>query len=81
MTMNKLLVAVPLAALLGACGGGAGAVAEAVVERAVPASATASPQAYAQFANSEPADDRAEPLEVGMLTPPTSESAEPVDLR
>jgi hypothetical protein len=79
MKMNQLLLVLPLAALLGACGGGNGPEAEAIGE--VPESATASPEAYARFAGSVPAEDGAEPFDVGRVVPPTSETAEPVDLR
>lgn len=79
MTLNKLLLVLPLAALIGACGGGNGPDAAAI--REVPESATASPEAFARFADSVAAEDGAEPFDVSRVVPPTSETAEPIDLR
>ena len=67
------------AALLAGCGGGGRAEPEAVDDRGVPARALASPEAFSQFVGTLQADERAEPLPLGALTPPTSETAEPID--
>ncbi len=81
MMSKKLLLALPLAVLLGACGGGGGDAAEEAAARTVPASAMASPEAFVRYAASLVADDKAEPLELAQLQPPVSETAEPVDLQ
>ena len=81
--MNKkssLLGALALLFLLGACGGGAKEVEVPAAVGGVPSSALASARAYADFTGSVPADERAEPIEVEPVTPPTSESDEPIDL-
>ena len=69
-----------LLALLAGCGGsgGDGDIAEAPPEaQRVPASATASVKAFTTYVASLPPDDRAEPLDLDGVTPPTSETAEP----
>ena len=75
-----------LTMLLAACGGGSGdtaAHAGATVITEVPASATVSAEAYSGFASTLAAqsDDTAEPIDLAMVVPPTSETAEPVELR
>ncbi|MFO1326420.1 MAG: hypothetical protein U1F56_03600 [Rubrivivax sp.] len=80
----KLLILCVLglfAALLAGCGGGGGNAAEAESSdaRDVPSRALASPEAFSQFVGALKADDQAEPLPLGTLTPPTSDSAEPID--
>ena len=49
----------------------------------MPASATVSAEAYSGFASTLAAqsDDTAEPIDLAMVVPPTSETAEPVELR
>lgn len=67
-------------ALLAGCGGGGGngdTVEAPVGTQGVPASATASPKAFSSYVASLPADDRAEPLDLDGVMPPTSETAEP----
>lgn len=68
--------------LLAACGGrdDEHAMEPAADDRAVPARALASPQAFTRYAASRPADDRADPVELDGVTPPTSETAEPDEL-
>lgn len=74
---RNLLVGAAAIALLSACGGSSY---EPVADGEVPTSATNSPQAYSAYAGSLAADDRAEPLNVDKVTPPTSETAEPADI-
>lgn len=62
---------------LAACGGGGGDE----VTTGVPGAATESPQAFSRYAAQLPADDTREPLVVSHLTPPTSETDEPLPLR
>ena len=83
---GRLLGAAGLALLLAACGGGSGdtaAPAGATVITEVPASATVSAEAYSGFASTLAAqsDGTAEPIDLAMVVPPTSETAEPVELR
>lgn len=79
--MNALRPIACCAALLGlvtlaACGGGADEV-----SNGVPSAATESPQAFSRYAAQLPTDDTHEPLVVSHLTPPTSETDEPLPLR
>lgn len=81
--MNKTMtLAGALAlALLAGCGGGGDGEGDAMAgAREVPASALVSARAYAEFAGSQKADDRADPLEVDRVVPPTSETDEPVEI-
>ena len=64
-------------ATLAACGGGGGDE----VTTGVPGTATESPQAFSRYAAQLPADDAREPLIVTNVTPPTSETDEPLPLR
>jgi hypothetical protein len=75
-----------LALLLAACGGGgdaAGDTATTTVITEVPASATVSVEAYSDFATALAAQsgERTEPIDLAMAVPPTSETADPVELR
>ncbi len=83
--MKKTLsfLSLGMLSLLAACGGGGSdAVAEApMVIQAVPATATASTLAFSTYASSLAADDRGEPLDVANVTPPTSETEEPIALK
>ncbi len=80
-TLPRAALALSLASLLLAgCGGRDDEAAPPVDERAVPASALVSAESFSRYAAARPADDRAEPLEVEGLAPPTSETAEPVDV-
>ncbi|MEO8298735.1 MAG: hypothetical protein ABI574_13110 [Burkholderiales bacterium] len=70
--------ATALISALSACGGGSDGP---VVLTQVPDSAGASNEAYTSFAGSlGPGDDTAEPLSLGAVTPPTSETDEPAAL-
>jgi hypothetical protein len=70
--------------LLSACGGGddGGSMnaGNPPGDNGVPASAMASPEAFSAYVGSLAADDRAEPLDVEQVVPPTSETAEPIDV-
>jgi hypothetical protein len=70
------------AALLAGCGGGHGDSAgnDAATSAEVPASASASPRAFSAYVGSLPADDRAPPLAIDKVVPPTSETSEPIDV-
>ena len=77
MTMAGALVL----ALFAGCGGGGDREIDAMAgAREVPASALVSARAYAEFAGAQKPDDRAEPLEVERVVPPTSETDEPVEI-
>ena len=85
MNAFKLSGLVLAAATLGACGGGNSAVdpvmpTPPVVSNEVPAAAYASTRAYASYLSSLPATATGEPLDVGKVVPPTSETEEPVNL-
>jgi hypothetical protein len=81
--MNRLVFigAALLPALLAACGGN---TSDPVVDtpppvaaHEVPASASASTQVFTAYAATLVASDTAEPLDLGPLVPPTSETEEP----
>ena len=74
---KAIVVSAAAIVLLAACGGGSDGP---VADGEVPSSATDSPQAYSAYAGSLAANDSAEPLNVDKVTPPTSETAEPVDI-
>lgn len=79
--MNARLpfVGLLLTSLLAACGGGEGQAARPEAQAtALPASATGSPEAFARYAALLEQDDKAEPLSLEGVEPPTSESAEPI---
>ena len=82
---RNALLALSTALLLAACGGSGDTAAHAgaTVITEVPASATVSAEAYSGFASTLAAqsDDTAEPIDLAMVVPPTSETAEPVELR
>jgi hypothetical protein len=76
------MICTALAVVLAGCGGGGDAdnpVAENATGR-VPSSATASIQAFVGFVGQQAPADRTEPLSLQGATPPTSETAEPMDL-
>lgn len=81
----KLLAALGAALLLSACGGGDGgadtAPSPSESPGAVPASATVSTEAFVGYAATLAVDDMAEPLDVSMVVPPTSETDEPIEVR
>ena len=79
----RTLALVPLllaGALLSACGGGSDDMSTTAVSNEVPATATASIAAFASYAGALDASDAAEPLDVSSVTPPTSDTDEPVTL-
>lgn len=81
LTGSALLIAFSLVG----CGGGSDAApmaAEAAppVVAAVPDTAFATTEASLAFQRALTADDRAEPLQIGTLTPPTNDRAEPVEI-
>ena len=67
-------------ALLAACGGGNDPIAAVVDTTIVPAGAAASPEAYGSYIGTMTADDRAEPLGIDAVEPPTSDTTEPADV-
>ena len=73
-------LAVLASAALTACGGSDEIYLPPVVEdpTMVPASATANVTAFSNYVATRPASDSADPLIVGTLVPPTSETDEPV---
>lgn len=74
-------LALPLL-LLGACGGGNGGNTQPeppMASNGVPVSATATARAYSHFVSSLGGQDNAEPLDLGSVVAPTSETDEPVD--
>jgi hypothetical protein len=77
------VLAVALAIVLSACGGGGGsstADSGGADAGAVPASALASAQAMVAFVGALPPDDMQEPLAIGPLAAPVSDTDEPVPL-
>ncbi len=83
MNMRSLLLRAAVlgaATLLAACGDdpGEAPAPPPVAEDTVPASATASTTAYVQFVGGLAADDRAPPRRLDGVTPPTSETSEPL---
>jgi hypothetical protein len=81
------LAGLAVAGLLSACGGGGGSNVDSMVAavqpagNVVPEAATASAEAFSAFAARLPTDDVGEPLSVAMLNPPTSDTAEPIDVK
>ncbi|PXW92784.1 hypothetical protein C7444_12335 [Sphaerotilus hippei] len=77
--MKQPLMMLMFCGALAACGG-SDDVAPTQAGHEVPASATTTPAAYATYAASLATDEQGDPVEVSPLTPPTSETDEPVDL-
>jgi len=78
----RTLALLPLllaSATLVACGGGDDTPVTATTDE-VPATATVSVAAFASYAGMLDAVDTSEPLEVSSVTPPTSDTDEPVTL-
>ncbi len=69
-------VALATAVVLCGCGGDP----TAVDPDLVPSLPTATSMEFSQFVSKRVADDVAEPLDVEAVTPPTSETEEPIDL-
>ncbi len=85
MNTHNLLGALALAALTAACGGGGSdgdpvAPPPVVVDNDVPASAMASNDAFTRYAAGLPASESAEPVSLDKLVPPSSETAEPLEI-
>ena len=76
MKSRSLMSAAAMLALLGGCGGDDEVAMPAADQ--VPASALASAQAFSAYAGSMPADDRAEPMSLDKVEPPTSDTDEPM---
>jgi predicted small lipoprotein YifL len=74
-----LTAAAALLALSG-CGGGGGSDAPNVDDSAVPASALESPESFSRWVGDRPASETKEPLLMMGVLPPTSDSAEPIDI-
>jgi len=80
--LKRSILALSLAAGLGACGGGGnggGGQQSGQDANSVPASAAASVPAFVNYLNTTPANESGEPLEVA-ITPPTSDTDEPTDV-
>lgn len=74
----KLLLAAAAAALaLAACGGGGS---DRDDDDSVPASALESPESFSSWVGGRRANEDKEPLLVLDVMPPTSETAEPIDI-
>jgi hypothetical protein len=78
MKSKSFVSVVAVLGLLSACGGDDDVVVPAA--DSVPASALMSAQAFSAYAGSVPSDDRAEPLSLDNVEPPTSETDEPIAL-
>lgn len=80
--LKRSILALSLAAGLGACGGGGGGNGggqSGQDANSVPASAGTSVAAFVNYLNTTPANETGEPLEVA-ITPPTSDSDEPTEV-
>lgn len=78
--MRTPAIMLAAAVVLAACGGGGGDDTP-LPANTVPPSAMASAQAYTAYVGSLPADDQGEPLGLGTVSPPASDSDEPAPLR
>jgi hypothetical protein len=77
---RKLMCAAAIAALaLAACGGGGGSD-EATELAMVPDEALATGEAFTDWVGARQASDANEPLAMNAMMPPSSDTAEPVDL-
>jgi hypothetical protein len=77
---RKLMCVAAIAALaLAACGGGGGSD-EATELAMVPDEALASGEAFTDWVGARRASDANEPLAMNAMMPPSSDTAEPVDL-
>lgn len=75
----KLYLAAAAALLaLTACGGGDDA--PIVDDSTVPASALESPESFSRWVGDRPASENKEPLVMMGVLPPSSDSAEPIDI-
>jgi ABC-type glycerol-3-phosphate transport system substrate-binding protein len=81
MMKAKLYLAAAAALLaLAACGGGGGSDTPIVDDSTVPASALESPESFSRWVGDRPASEDKEPLLMMGVLPPTSDSAEPIDI-
>ena len=79
MKTFQLHMALAAAAItLAACGGGGDN--NAAVETTVPASALASPEAFSNWVGARPSSDSNDPLSMMDVLPPTSETAELINV-
>ena len=79
MKLKHLLILSGLAAALAACGDSpSDTVVAPPASTEVPASATASTRAYATYTGSLAPSETGSPLDVSKVTPPTSESEDPL---
>jgi hypothetical protein len=69
-----------LATLLAACGGGGGDDDAAADDGTVPASAQTTPESFVQWLGSRQASDERDPLPMAGVMPPTSDTAEPIEV-
>jgi hypothetical protein len=77
---RKLMCVAAIAALaLAACGGGGGSD-EATELAMVPDEALATGEAFTDWVGARQASDANEPLAMNAMMPPSSDTAEPVDL-
>jgi len=77
---RKLMCVAAIAALaLAACGGGGGSD-EATELTMVPDEALATGEAFTDWVGARQASDANEPLAMNAMMPPSSDTAEPVDL-
>ena len=81
MKTRTLCLAAAAAALLAACGGGGGPEDRQIEGVGVPASATRDADSFSAYLVNVAEEDRAEPVLVDQLVPPTSETDEPLALR
>jgi predicted small lipoprotein YifL len=65
---------------LAACGGGGGSDSPTDEGAAVPASALESPESFSRWVGDRRASESRDPLAMGSAMPPTSETAEPIDV-
>lgn len=79
-TSATLALTAMAAALSGCFGGGGTDPLPTQPDMSVPASATTSTDAFVNYTAGLAPDDTAQPLLVGGVMPPTSETAEPVDI-
>lgn len=81
--LKRTILALSLAAGLGACGGGGGGDGGSSGSRedpnSIPASAGASVPAFFNYLNTTASNESGEPLDVG-ITPPTSDTDEPIEV-
>ncbi len=80
MTRTTWIAGAVAALALAGCGGGGSDYISTDAPNTVPASALSSPQSYTQFVGSLPAVDNAEGLSLEGVTPPVTDTEEPLKL-